>query len=264
MFKLPFDLIAFSEATPGTGTVGIAAALNETLYRAVNDDILLNKEAHYLLGVIYCALTTPSRAILRQPKRIDIDISKAMRDTDLDPVIGYSDLFDRPIKLNGIDKLNAYSVNATDEITTIALLMGTGKITQSAKEAVTVDHVIRGIVDQALTAHTWTVGSVTWAESLEAGKYAIVGMRGTAYKAATPHVTLARLAIPGNLDWKPGVPLSNAVGDKTIPMSRVEPWSKWPLMPEITFDTETGFPNVELLSATANTDFVIELALQKV
>lgn len=261
---MPFDLIGFSEATPGAGTVYVAGALNETLYRATGDDIQLQKKAPYLLGVGYCALTTPSRVILRQPKRIDIDISKAMRDTDLDPVLAWTDLFGRPILLNHEDKLNALSVNATDEITTIVCAVGNGKITQTAKDSVRVDHIIRGIVDQALTAHTWTHGTVTWAEALEAGVYAIVGMRGTAYKAATPHATFARLVIPGKLDWKPGVPLSQAVGDKTIPLSHVEPWADWPLMNEIQFDTAVGYPNVELLSATANTDFVIELALQKV
>jgi len=245
---MPFDLIGFSEATPGTGTVYLAAALGETLYRTTGDDILLNKEAPYLLGVHYSALTTPSRAILRQPRRIDIDISKAMRDTDLDPVIGWTHLFGRPILLNGADKLNALSVNATDEVTQIGLMVGSGKIAQAALDAVQVDHIIRGIVDQALTAHTWTTGTVTWAESLEKGSYAIVGMRGTNYKAATPSPTLARLLIPGNTDWRPGVPLSNAVGDKTIPTSRKEPWADWPLMPDIKFDTEVGYPNVELLS----------------
>jgi hypothetical protein len=89
-------------------------------------------------------------------------------------------------------------------------------------------------------------------------------MRGTQYKAATPSPTLARLAIPGNLDWKPGVPLNNAVGDKTIPLARIEPWSEWGLMPEIYFDTQVGYPNVELLSAAAETDMVIQLELQKI
>lgn len=257
-------MVGFSEATPGTGTPYIAAALNETLYRVSGDDLLLNKEAPYLLGVLYSALTTPSRALLRQPKRIDIDISKAMCDTDLDPVIGWTHLFHRPILLNAIDKLNALSANATDEVTQIGILLGSGKVTRAAIEAVRVDHIIRGTVDQALTAHTWTFGAVTWAESLEAGKYAIVGMRGTQYKAATPSPTLARLAIPGALNWKPGVPLSNAVDDKTIPMSRHEPWAEWGLMQEIAFDTQIGYPNVELLSCAAETDMVIELHLQKV
>lgn len=261
---MPFDLIGFSEATPGTGTVYVAGAINETLYRVSADDILLSKKAPYLLGVLYSALTTPSRAILRQPGRIDIDISKAMRDTDLDPDIGWTHLYHRPIALNAEDKINALSVNATDEITQIVLAIGSGKITRAAQEAVRIDHIIRGTVDQALTAHTWTSGTVTWAESLEAGRYAIVGMRGTNYKAATPSPTVARLVIPGNVTWRPGVPLANAVGDKTIPMGRTEKWSEWGLMPEIYFDTQVGYPNVELLSCAAETDFVIELALQKI
>jgi hypothetical protein len=261
---MPFDLIGFSEATPGTGTVNIAKALGDNLYGGTLDDILLNPEAPYLLGAFYSALTTPSRLILRQPKRIDIDISKAVRDTDLDVNIGWTHLFHRPMLLNANDKLNALSVNATDEITTVGLIVGSGKITRSAQEAVRVDHIIRGIADQAVTAHTWTTAAITWVEALEAGKYAIVGMRGVNYKAATPSPALARLVIPGQTSWRPGVPLNNAVGDKTIPMSRHEPWAEWPLMADIAFDTKVGYPNCEVLCATANTDFVIELALQKI
>lgn len=259
---MPFDLVGFSEATPGAGTVYVAPAANETLYRVNGDDLLLNKEAPYILGVLYDALSVPVRALLRQPKRIDIDISKAKLGTDLDPIVGWTHLFGRPILLNAADKLNVLSVNAADEITTIALLLGSGKISRAMQEAVRVDHIIRGTSAQALTAHTWTTGVITWAETLEAGSYAIVGMRGTSYKAATPQSALARLLIPGNLNWRPGVPLGNALA--ATPQSRYEPWSEWPLMPDIKFDTHVGYPNVELLSSTANTAHVIELALQKV
>lgn len=258
---MPFDLVGFSEATPGAGTVYIVPAANEQLYSVSGDDLKVKSTAQYLLGVLYDALTVPVRCLLRQPQRIDIDISKAKLGTDLDPNMGWTHLYSRPLKLN-VDKLNALSVNAADEITTIALLLGSGKITRSAQEGVKVDHIIRGTSAQTITAHTWTSATVTWAESLEAGKYAVVGMRGTSYKAATPQTALARLAIPGALNWKPGVPLGNALA--ATPQSRHEPWSQWPLMPEIAFDTTVGYPNVELLSSTANTAHVIELALQKV
>lgn len=258
---MPYDLIAFSEATPGTGTVAIAAALNESLYRTSGDDILLNPEAPYLLGVFYTALTTPSRAILRQPKRIDIDISKGVLATGVEPARGFTDLMNHPLLLNSKDKLNAFSVNASDEVTTIACMVGSGKLSPIDH----IDHIIRGTVDQALTAHSWTKGAVTWAESLEAGVYSIVGMRGASYKASTPNLVLGRLDIPGAQDWKPGVPFGECGGDKTIPDNGLqESWAIWGNMKEITFDTKVGYPNVELLGTAANTDHIVELALQRV
>lgn len=261
---MPFDLIGFAEATPGTGTVGIAAALNETLYRTTGDDVLLNKEALLLLGVHYSALTTPAALQLRQPGQVHKEFVRSMLSSTTNPALGQTHLFGRPIQLQN-DKLNAYSINATDEVTLVGLMLGSGKIPVASQESVKVDYTIRATIDQALTAHTWTFGNATYAQAIPKGKYAIVGMRGGAYKAANPYPTLARVLLPGDNSWRPGVPLQTMTGDKTILSVATEaPWEMWPLMPEIAFDTEIGYPNFELLSNAANTDFSIELALQKV
>ncbi len=254
-----FDLVGFSEATPGTGTNPVAVALNETLYGKSADELSITKKASFLLGIFYNALTTPNNCILRQPKQIDFASVKALLNTELNPEAGFMNLMAHPKALVPDEKLTAYSVNATDELTTIALMLGNGKLGKPDR----VDHIIRGIVDQAVTAHTWTNGSVVWDQSLPKGIYDIIGMIGGTYKAAAPETVLARLVIPGYPEWRPGVPLHNMVADKTILNKGTQaPWAFWSKC-GLKFSPKDGYPDVELLGTVANTDHVIQLALQK-
>lgn len=64
---MPFDVIAFSEATPGTGTVGVAADSGDTLYRCSGDDIDIKPRINYLLGVLYAVESTPGYCRVKQP-----------------------------------------------------------------------------------------------------------------------------------------------------------------------------------------------------
>ena len=253
-----FDLVGFSEATPGTGTVPVAVALNETLYGKSGDELLITKKAPYLLGVFYNALTTPNNCILRQPRQIDFVSCRSLLNTELNPEAGFLNLMDHPKQLASDEKLIVYSVNATDELTTIGLMLGNGKLGKPDR----VDYIIRGIVDQAVTAHTWTSGTITFDQSLPQGIYQICGILGGTYKAATPETVLARLTIPGFPEWRPGVPLHNMVGDKTIQNKGTEPAWAFFNDPALKFDTQTGYPNCELLGTVANTDHVIQLALK--
>jgi len=193
---LPFNLVGFIEATPGTGTVALNVALNEQLYRVVTDDLYVTKEAAYILGVMAAAETTGARAILRQPKMVDYDIIKMAEDTMSSPSCSYTHYFGRPLPLR-VDKLNALVVNATDEDNIVGVWLGSGKITQALLDAVNPTHVIHGIADTTLTTLTWGHCPVTWSETLDAGIYEIVGMRVGTYISANWQIGLARISIPG-------------------------------------------------------------------
>lgn len=261
---MPFDVIGFSEATPGAGTVNIAGALEDTLYRVTGDDIIVRGDAPYVLGLIYEALTVPASVILRQPQMIDYHLVKSKLGTGLNAMLGYTHMFGRPLPLRGGDKLNALSVNAADEITQIGLLVGSGKITQAMLDSVNPTHVIRGAGAKTLVAHTWTQATITWSESLPSGKYAVVGMRGGVYKAATPQNALARLVIPGKTDWRPGVVFSDMLAAGVMHTLSQDPCACWPKMNEIVIDPNLGMPNVELLSTVACTAEAVELTLEKI
>jgi len=259
---MPFNLVGFVEATPGTGIVPVAPGGNEQMYRVSGDDIYIPKETPHVLGVMYSAISTGARAILRQPKQIDRDFIRSVLQTGIDQSLGYTDLMARALTLRN-DKLTVYSVNATDEDTLIGILLGDGKITQAMKDQVDPTHFIHGYADVTITALSWSPVPITWVETLDAGVYEVISMRVGVYLAANLWTALARLSIPGSQTWKPGVVCNMMGADHEEYHSCVkEPWADWSLM-GIKFDTD-HMPNLEMLSTSAITDENIELGLQKV
>lgn len=260
---MPFDLIGFSEAAPGANGK-IAAGGGDNLYRTSGDDIILKPLDIYLLGVFYAAESTGAEIKIMQPSlNIDYQFRKAQLLADLDPSQGYTHLFGRPVPLIGGEKINVEQVNATDEDAICGLLVGTGKIPMSSLDAVNPTHVIHGYSDTTLTANSWKTCTVTWDQDLPSGKYAVVGMLGIAWITSGIMSCLMRLVIPGNNNWRPGVPVAIAEADHEELQSVTRlPFVDWPLMPEIViFDDK--MPNVECLSPAALTDEDIVLQLVK-
>lgn len=262
---MPFDIIGFLEATPGTGLVNLAAALNEQIYAYHLDDITLKKETQFLLGAFCAAVANGQDYRFRQPSLMtDHQLLKIQLESDLDPSQGYEHLFGRPLPLVGGEKLNALITNAVDESAIIAAIVGNAPITQGMLDSIRPTHSIRGYSATTLTAKTWTHCAVTWDQDLPKGKYAIVGMKLGYYIAAAPLATIGRIVIPGNNDWRPGVPGALMEADhKEFQSITHMPFWDWPLMRKIVFD-DTLMPNIECLSNAAITNETVELLLQKV
>lgn len=262
---MPFDLIGFGEATPGTGLVNLAAAINDTLYRYTLDDIILRKEANFLLGSLCAAVSTGENYRFRQPSLMtDHQFIKIMLESDLDPSQGYEHFFGRPLPLVGGEKLNALIQNASDESALIAAIVGNAPITQSMLDSIRPTHSIIGDADQTLVANTWTACTVTWDQDLPKGEYAIVGMKLGYWITSGPLACVGRIIIPGKTDWRPGTPGSLMEADHEEFQSIINaPFYHWPLMSGITFP-HTNMPNLECLSNAAITDETVELLLQKV
>lgn len=259
---MPFNMVGFAEALPGTGTNPVAVGLGEDLYTVVGDDILVTKQARYVLGMMAWSVGTGGRMILRQPKMIDYDNHKVSLIADVAPKCGSTELFARPLPLR-VDRLGAFCVNAVSEDTILGVLLGSGKITQAMKDSVNPTHLITGFSDQLIVANTWTPCAVTWNETLDAGIYEIVGMRGVCYGAAALNAALMRLRIPGSMSWRPGVPCGYGGAAHLEWQGMYDfPFKDWSPM-GIRFDTQ-HMPNIEVLSCGAHTDEDVELTLQKV
>jgi hypothetical protein len=257
---MPFNLVGFCEATPGTGTNALAAGLLDDHYRTNGDDLWVTSEAPYVLGVFGIGTSTLGDVLLRQPKMVDYAIKKTSLVGDLAPLCSYTDYFGRPLPLR-VDKLNALVVNATDEAALVGVLLGSGKITQQQKDQVNPTHVISGYGDTTVTAYTWSRCAITWDQTLDAGTYEVVGMRASIF--GQTEMGLMRLLIPGSTNWRPGVPAAQASADheEWQGLERM-PACDWPLM-GVTFDTD-HMPNVEVLAIAADTDQNVELTLQKI
>lgn len=263
---MPFDLVGFSEAAPGTGTVAIAGAGGDNLYRVSGDDIIVRPEAQKLLGVFTAAESTGERLYVRQPSLyLDHQFHKIMLLTDIDPTQGYEHYFGRPLTLKGAEKVNVLIKNATDEDVLIGLLLGSSKITQGMLDAVNPTHSVLGIGDTTLTANSWSSVAITWDQDLPEGKYAVVGMKFGYWITSGNMACLARLVIPGNNDWRPGVPGVLMEADhEEFQSATYLPFTAWPLMGKEAVVEHDRMPNIECLSPAAITDENVELLLQKV
>lgn len=262
---MPFDIIGFVDDAPGTGLQPLTAALKEQIYAYTADDITLKSETQFLLGAFCAAVGTGQDYRFRQPSlMIDHQFLKIMLESDLDPSQGYEHLFGRPLPLVGGEKLNALITNAVSESAIIAAIVANGPITQSMLDSVSPTHSIRGYSATTLTAKTWTHCAVTWDQDLPKGKYAIVGMKLGYWITASPLACIGRVVIPGNNDWRPGVPgcLMEADHEEFQSITHMPFWD-WPLMSKIVFDN-TLMPNIECLSNAAITNETVELLLQKV
>lgn len=265
---MPFDLIAFIEKTPGTGLVPIAAALGDNIYKTNLDDIWLKKEATKIIGVFGAACSTGEDYRLRQPTlAIDHQFIKLMAINDIDPSQGHTHLFGRNLPARGDEKMNALLQNATDEEAIVGVMMSTHKITQSMLDQVTPTHILKGEGDTTLVDLTWTLAGITWDQVLPRGLYGVVGVKAGLYPTYTG---LARIVIPGNNDWRPGVPCAVMEADHEEYQSITHaPWNMWPLMRGggkggVVFD-ENHMPNFEFLKTSATTiaDQNVELLLKK-
>ncbi len=259
-YLMPFDLVGWSEAAPGTGTVGVAGGLLDQFYRVVLDDIWVRADTPYLAGLVYSAESTPGYAELRQPG-LDPPLM-FIQSADLNdacPINGFSNLLERPARIKPSTKLTAYSNNATDEDTIIGALLASGVMTPYKGP---IDHIIRGYADQTLTANSWTMCNITWNQDIPEGNYSIVGCKIGSYISSGWMAALGRLLLKGKYaNWRPGVPVTQAAGDKLVLDATDDlPYTQWPLMPEVGLN-HAHMPDIEILSPAALTDHIVELQL---
>lgn len=73
---------------------------------------------------------------------------------------------------------------------------------------------MRATSNITLTAGTWVAGALTFDQSLPYGRYAVVGM-----SAVIGDAMFARLAFPGQTQYRPGVPVVEAVGSYVNPQA---------------------------------------------
>lgn len=259
---MPYNLVGFTEATPGANGA-LAVGGDEEHYTVTQTDFLeVTPEANKILGVICTSVSTGGGVLLRQPKMIDHHIIKCAESGMSSPSCSFTPFFARNLPLRN-DVLRAIIVNATDEASLVGLMLGSGKITRQMVDAVNPTHVIHGYSNTTVTAYYWSHVAITWTETLDAGKYEIVGMRCGTYIASGWVMALARLKIPGTMKWRPGVPTTRMLADyEEYQNARYEMWAEWPMM-GIQFDTK-HMPNIEVLCPAALTHQTIELTLVKV
>jgi len=266
---LPFDLVAFGEATPGAADpAAIAAALLDTHYRVSGDDMFIKKEAAYLLGLGAFVEAQGARVVLSQPSLPqNYEFLKSALLAAQSPSLCWNHLFGRPLRLIPNEKFNCSVETIADEDVIVFLLFGSGKITQAMLDAVNPTHCITGEADTTATAFSWTPVTVTWDQDLPVGRYAVVGMIYSYWKTAAPAMpSAARLLFydKRGSNFRPGVVGSYIDKDhEELQTMDHFPPVDWPLMQDMSFEHDQ-MPGIEVCSAEAHTDQNFQLMLQKI
>jgi hypothetical protein len=204
-----FHLAAFAESQDLGGLLANVAAVQDPTLTTSGDDVRIPQALPFLVGqAALCVATTPTRAQLVSPSL------RAIANLDIEPIVNALTFGsppeqtvhgDAPIPLVPNESLNC-AMQATGGSASVAYglaLLGDGPLLP-VKGSI---YTVRATGAVTLSAVLWVNGNLTFAQTLPAGRYQVVGMR-----ARGTNLVAARLVFVGGA-WRPGVPAVNALGD---------------------------------------------------
>jgi len=249
---MAFSLVGWSESQLTGGELTAVKALIDQHITVDGDNILVPEFASNLAGVFVLG-TTISRAQISAPSlRRGLLYDIAPVNVGAEPVNRpfMHMRFDKPLPLDpseGLQALVAAESGAPEYETVLAWLQGEFDAAPDGDIM-----TVRATGTTTLTPREWSLCPITLTQQLEAGRYAIVGM-----KAISAGAIGARLVLPGS-EYRPGVIASDSIGDVAI-----EQFRYGSLGSAGEFE-HTFVPQVEFLSITADTSEEIYLDIVKV
>ena len=248
---MSFSLVAWSESQDTAGVLTNVAAVADQHITTDGDDVLVPSFAPNLAGVFAIGATI-SQAQISSPtlrKGLLYDISPL--NVGAEPVNRpyLHERFRNPIALTpgeGLRALVAEGAAGAEQETVLVWL-------QSEFEEAPGGEIltVRATATATLTAYAWSLCSLTLSQQLEAGRYAIVGM-----KAVSAGAIAARLVIPGS-EYRPGVVAADSEGDVSVNDQRYG-------IHGVFGEFEHTFPpQVEFFSVSADTAETVYLDLIK-
>lgn len=264
---MPFDIVGWYESQAAAALTAVAAVADD-VYKVVLDDIYVKERAPFLAGSLHAAVTQATIRYheFRQPSlKVPYRFNRCADLNDAFIGEGFNNLWASPLPLYKDEKLNAYVLNATDEVDMVIAWLTSGRATLSQLESVSPTHSITGYSTTDPTAGSWSDIPITWDQDLPMGRYAVVGMMVSNYKASGPVYGVSRLKLL-DTTWRPGVVVRGGEG-AYLAVGSISPslmyGERWPLMREISFRHDQ-MPNLETLVGAANEEHTVELLLQKI
>jgi len=247
-----FTTAVFTESQDTAGELSFVAALPDQHLTTSADDVLVPDWASKLGGVFVIGATVTAGQVsspeLRKHLLLDIEpINVAAEPVSPTP---FFDMFDKPISLmagEGLRALVAEEAVGAEQDSVVVFLMDEIEAAPDGEI-----FSIKATSATTLTPYDWTLCSLTLSQQLEAGRYAIVGMR-----AVSAGAIAARLVIPGE-EKRPGVIAFDTAGDVDIARFRRGNLGKFG-----EFD-HRFIPQVEFFSVSADTAETVILDIVKV
>lgn len=200
-----FSLVAYNESVDASAADQNVAAAVDQHVTTDGDDILVPGFAPNLAAVLYMGATAV-RAQVTSPslrRHTQLDVQPVNTNTEPLAPTPYLYMWDRPEALEEGEGLRTVVTNGAAEQSTLGIWLQGERVTLPEGPIQTV----RATSATTLTAEVWSLCTLTLTQQLEAGRYAIVGMRMQGASAR-----LARLVIPGS-EFRPGCIAYDAAGD---------------------------------------------------
>lgn len=249
---MAFSLVAWSESVDTGGVLTAINAVSDQHITTDGEDVLVPSFAPNLVGVFAIGATISQAQIsspsLRKGLLYDVSPLNVAAEPDTRPYI--HDRFKHPMPLTegeGLRALVAEGAAGAEQETVFAFLEGEH---QEAPSGVIM--TVRATSATTLTPYEWSLCRLTLSQQLEAGRYAIVGM-----KAISAGALAARLVIPGS-QFRPGVIAADTEGDVSIPQFR---YGEKGTFGEF---EHTFIPAVEFFSISADTAETVYLDIIKI
>ncbi len=249
---MAYTIIGYSDTATGA-TIENVSALADPHVRVSGDDIVV-PELNKVIGVYVLAsshsqarLSSPSLRKLIEPDIEPFDLVNPPLPTDNLPIY---DLRERPYTLDVSESLNFQTVaSAAGHRSYGIILLSDGKLGPIPSGQIT---TIRATNTTTLVANVWKNGALTFAQTLPAGRYAIVGMR-----AQSTTLIAARLVFTG-YSWRPGV-----IGCATDAIDLPAMFRMGGLGVFGEFEHNTP-PSVDFLASAGDTSQVVHLDIIKI
>lgn len=232
-----FHLLAFEEAVGTTANTDLDAIADQVF--AIQNSHFFPSQPLDLVFAAYCSATANRARIVtprfRQYTYPVISPPDANATFGADP--NYYDLRQMPLRLNAFEEI---AIEGTSDIA-----MGTEQsygiigVTPRLRPAPVGDiFTLRGTSTTAAVANTWTQLAVTWADTLPAGVYAVVGM------ACIGVTEVAARIIFNDQVWRPGCLGSALVANKQGSIFRLGGLGEWGRF------RYNVMPNIEVLNVS--------------
>lgn len=243
-----YTVVAFTESQDSASLVNVAAVA-DTLYRTNGDDLFVPRELANLAGWWFGGANFTAGQIVSPSirRRWPIDVDEADLAAEPGSPVNFTDRFDSPIPLVPTEQINVLAAEdaAGASRVTAVLFLSDGETTPVSGDIAT----IRATGTTTLVANAWTVGQISFSQTLPAGRYALVGAR-----VQSAGLIAARF-VPVSGGHRAGVLGCDA--DSDIGLARFR-YGRCGTLLEFDHDAP---PQVEYLSASADTAEVLSLDL---
>jgi hypothetical protein len=246
-----FTLVGWSQSIDTGGVLSEIDALADPHIRVEGKKIVV-PSLNQLLGAMAVGANITQARISSPSLRSIAEIEISPLNANAEPLSppSYVDLFQNPIALVVSEQLTSKVAETASgaEYETVLAWLGDGPVTPYRGPFYTV----RATGSTTLSAYAWTNVSITFDQTLPAGRYQIIGMR-----AMSAGLIAARLVFPG-FPWRPGVIGNDALSDIEAERFR---FGNAGVFGEFTHDSP---PTVDCLSVSADTSETFWFDLVKI